>query len=152
MARAKQRGAVLIVSLLLLTAMTLLGVAAINSSTVNLLIVGNLQAQQEAEAASQEAVEAVLSSVTAFGPNASSFPQPISGDRVAQIDRVECRSNEVADGYSATLEIVPEDNTWHVSASYATADGGLSRLHQGVRIRQTMGMCPEGEPEEEDEP
>lgn len=141
----RQRGAVLIVSLLLLVAMTLLGVATINSSTVNLMVVGNLQSQKAAEAAAQEGIEVVLSGIQAFEAADGSFEpfqQPVSGDQVALIERVECRNSAPADGYSATLEVVPEDNTWEVVARHTAPDGAEARVRQGVRIRQTMGLCP----------
>ncbi|WP_157731178.1 PilX N-terminal domain-containing pilus assembly protein [Variovorax sp. HW608] len=56
-----QSGAVLLVSMVLLVLLTLIVVSAIKSTNVNSKIVGNMQRQHEAEAASQQAVEALIS-------------------------------------------------------------------------------------------
>jgi Tfp pilus assembly protein PilX len=59
--RHSQRGVTLIVALVMLVLMTLLALAAINLSTGNLKIVGNMQYQQEATSAAQSAINQVLS-------------------------------------------------------------------------------------------
>ncbi|MEX0731355.1 MAG: PilX N-terminal domain-containing pilus assembly protein [Aquisalimonadaceae bacterium] len=139
----KQRGAVLIISLVLLVAMTLLGVASINSSTVNLRIVGNLQSQKDAESAAQEGVELVLNSANLFmNPPNSAFSESVSNNRTVVIEEVTCRSSVPAQGYSATMTLVPEDNTWRVTASHEDPDGASVRVQQGVRLRQLNGSCP----------
>lgn len=139
----RQRGAVLIISLLLLVAITLLGVSAINSSTVNLMVVGNLQAQQDAEAQTQEAIEAVISSATWFtNPAPAPFDVDVSDDQTVRILSVTCRNSEIAEGYSATMQLVPEVNTWQISARHADASTGQVVIHQGVRMRQPSDRCP----------
>jgi hypothetical protein len=60
--RQRQRGATLIVALVLLMALTLLGVWGYNSSTGNMRIVGNMQVRQEATDAAQAAIERTISS------------------------------------------------------------------------------------------
>lgn len=57
-----QRGVTLIVTLVMLVMMMLLAVAAINMSTTNLKIVGNMQVKQEATSAAQSALNQVMSS------------------------------------------------------------------------------------------
>ncbi len=57
-----QRGATLITGLVMLIVLTLLVVSGIRSSNVNLRIAGNMQAQAEAVAASQQVIEQVISS------------------------------------------------------------------------------------------
>jgi hypothetical protein len=59
---ARQRGLTLIVALIMLVALALLAVWAVNTSTVNTRIVGNTQVRAEALAAAQEAVEETISS------------------------------------------------------------------------------------------
>lgn len=138
-----QRGAALITSLIFLTAMTLLGLASIGTSTTNLRIVGNLQSQRDAEAAAQEGLEQVLDSASPFtAPPATPFNQPISNNRTTVIETLVCRSSEPAQGYSATMTLVPEDNTWQVTSRYTSADGSSATVHQGVRLRQLAGSCP----------
>lgn len=60
--RQTQRGSTLIVGLVMLVLMTLVAIAAINMTTGNLKIVGNMQYQQEARAAAQAAINQVWSS------------------------------------------------------------------------------------------
>jgi len=62
--RAKQAGATLIMALIMLVLMTLLALSAINMSTGNLKVVGNMQYQQEATAAAQSAINQILSKGT----------------------------------------------------------------------------------------
>lgn len=57
----EQRGATLIVALILLVALALLSVWAFNASTMNLRVVGNSQARQEVVAAAQAATELTIS-------------------------------------------------------------------------------------------
>lgn len=83
---SRQRGAVLIVSLIMLVVMTLLGLAAINSSTINLKIINNMQTRQEAMSAAQMAVNQVLSSGGYFlDPSTAptSIPVDINGNGTA---------------------------------------------------------------------
>ena len=61
---ACQRGATLLIALIMLAAMALLAVFAFNSSTLNLRVVGNSQIRQEALAAVQAAIESTISTPT----------------------------------------------------------------------------------------
>ena len=58
----RQRGASLVIALIMLVALSLLAAQAFRSSTTNQRIVGNTQARQEALAAVQAAIEATISS------------------------------------------------------------------------------------------
>lgn len=68
--QTKQRGVTLITALVMLVVLTLLVISAIRSSNVNLRIAGNMQIQEEAIAAAQQATEQVLS--TNFTANPAS--------------------------------------------------------------------------------
>jgi hypothetical protein len=57
-----QRGVTLIIALIMLTALALLAAWAVKSGTMNLRVVGNTQARQEAMAAAQAAIETTISS------------------------------------------------------------------------------------------
>lgn len=59
---SRQRGIVLIVSLIMLVALTLLAVSAIRLSTVNLRSVANAQARTEAMSSAQRSIDLILSS------------------------------------------------------------------------------------------
>jgi hypothetical protein len=57
----RQRGATLIVTLIMLIMLTLFAISAMNTSTTNLQVVGNMQTRHEGLRATQEAIEAVIS-------------------------------------------------------------------------------------------
>lgn len=56
-----QRGATLVIALVMLVLLTLFALSALNTSTSNLKVVGNMQARTEAFNAAQEAIETVIS-------------------------------------------------------------------------------------------
>ena len=66
----RQRGLAMVIGMIMLVLLTLLVVSAINSSSVNLRITGNMQAQDEARAMAQQAIERVL------GVKANFYPTP----------------------------------------------------------------------------
>lgn len=82
-----QRGATLIVALVLLLAMSLFGLWSVKSSTTNLHIVNNTQARQEATAAAQAALEKTISSAlfTQAPTTVAATPlqEDVDGDGVA---------------------------------------------------------------------
>jgi Tfp pilus assembly protein PilX len=56
-----QRGTTLVIALIMLVLLTLFAVSAMNTSTINLKVVGNMQTRSEALAAAQASIEQVLS-------------------------------------------------------------------------------------------
>lgn len=62
--RPRQEGATLLIALVMLVMLTLFAISAMNTSTTNLKIVGNMQQQSEALGASQAAIEAAISTPT----------------------------------------------------------------------------------------
>lgn len=143
-----QSGAVLITAMIFLVIMTLFAVSSINMSNVNFRIVANMQSQKQVDAAVQEAIERTISSMAQFDltPAASTVEATLAGGAViVNVDAPECLDSQVATGYSAVVEnIIPEDNTWEVTASYEDVDysGAKSTIHQGVEIRMLAGNCP----------
>ncbi len=73
-APARQKGATLITALVMLVVLTLLVISAIRSSTVNLQITGNVQIQNEAIAAAQQATEQIISSNFTVNPVSAVIP------------------------------------------------------------------------------
>jgi len=69
---SRQRGATLVIGMIMLILVTLFVLAAINMSTTNLLVMGNEQARHEAIAAAQQVVEQISS--RDFTTN----PQPVT--------------------------------------------------------------------------
>lgn len=140
--RHTQQGAVLIVSLIMLIVLTLFAVTGINLSSVNLKIVGNMQAQKRMEMAAQNAIEQTLSSPTYFNLTPTARTVNVSGYNV-DLAAPNCLQSVAATGYSATSGISPEDNDWEVVAEITDAlSGAKVVIHQGVRIRMLAGNCP----------
>ena len=82
--RHAQRGATLIIALIMLVALAMLSAWAFNGSQMNMRVVGNSQARQEAVSAAQAAVELTIStpafSVDPVAVAASAIPIDIDGD------------------------------------------------------------------------
>lgn len=57
----REEGATLLVALIMLTVLMMFVVSSLNTSTTNLKVVGNMQSKNEALAATQEAIETVIS-------------------------------------------------------------------------------------------
>ena len=76
----RQRGATLIVALILLVAMALLSAWAFNTGTTNLRVVGNSQARHEALAAAQAAVELTISTPVFTSDPAAVAATPVPVD------------------------------------------------------------------------
>ena len=94
---SRQRGATLVIALIMLVALALLAIWAFNSSTANLRIVGNTQVRQEAVAAVQSAIEKTISS-SSFTTN----PTAVAAVPIA----VDVNGDGTND-YTVTLSPVP---------------------------------------------
>lgn len=144
----RQRGAALLVSLMMLIILTLLGLSAVNMSTINFKIVGNRQASMEASMRTQNAIEAVLSDVDNFinptaNPTVDGTVQTTAAVNGVAIGARRCYARQTAPGYSLTWGLAPQDTNWEVVASYAdAATGANTTIRQGVKIRMTSGNCP----------
>ena len=117
--------------------------SAINLSTTNLKIVGNMQAQKYMDAAAQEAIEQVMSTSATFTAPSSTTVSTVMGN--VAVSKADCLGGQTAKGYSAVVtNIIPQDNTWEL---IATTDpdpvtGASSTIHQGVQMRMLAGNCP----------
>lgn len=78
--RSTQRGATLVIGMIMLVLVTLFVLAAINMSTVNLRVMGNEQARNEAVAAAQQAVEQITSVDFTKNPPTTTSPASVSVD------------------------------------------------------------------------
>ena len=74
--RKRQEGATLLVALVMLIMLTLFAVSAMNTSTTNLKVVGNMQLQTEAASAAQQAIELAISTPTFFNNPNNAIPSP----------------------------------------------------------------------------
>ncbi len=138
---SKQRGATLLTSLMILVVLTLLAISAINTSTVNLRIVQNMQVQQQTEAAAQEAIEQVMSTPNTF--NVPAAATIAVNDLSVAIVKPVCVRAFPAAGYSAIWGLAPEDTEWEVVAKVADpATGAKVAIHQGAAVRLAADSCP----------
>ena len=147
-----QRGATLLVTLIMLVVLTLFAVTAFNLSSVNLKIVGNFQQQKETDATVQQALAQVLSTIAAFEDPAvinlcipgGTVPPCAASQHNVTIDRPRCNYTTAARGYTKVLgQLTPEDTNWDVRASYTdTVTNAKAAIVQGVSVRMLAGNCP----------
>ena len=135
---SKQHGATLITALIMLIVLTLLVVSGIRSSSTNLRIAGNMQMQEAAAAAAQQAIENVLSA-TPF----VTTPQTV-GNFTVRIDSATCLS---ATAVPATAAGLPQacqadagtsicyQTTWEITATATDPNTGATAvISQGVSM------------------
>ena len=159
-----QRGATLIVGLIMLVLITLMVTAAFMISTGNLKAVGNMQFRNEAIAAANAATEEVLNSLLTGGsmvaPSGQTIPVDINNDGITDYSVViappTCvRASVAAPGYSSSLSLGNIMTTqsfwntiWDVQADVndTTNTGATVRVRQGVRVlllqSQKTAVCP----------
>lgn len=144
----RQRGATLLVSLIMLVVLTLFAVTGFNLSSVNLRIAGNFQMQKTMEAAAQEAIEQVLSSTAAFGAGSQTitvgtYSVTVTGP-LGGTTGPRCNYAVTAKGYTKKIgELTPEDTDWEFRAVVSdTSSGARAAIVQGVRMRLLTGSCP----------
>lgn len=138
----KQNGATLFVALVLLVMMTLFAISSINMGTINLKIVGNMQATKSLDAEAEAAIEQVMSDGTKFtSPSSTTITSATYGNFT--VDTPVCIDSQTASGYSAVnSQIIPEDNTWEVVTSLSdTLTGATTTIHAGVELRMLAGNC-----------
>ena len=82
----RQRGAALIVSLIMLLLITLLAISSFTLSRSNLQIVGNMQQRNQAFAAAQAAVATVISSTQFTATPTNAVPNPCNGPNTTCVD------------------------------------------------------------------
>ncbi|MBF0192446.1 MAG: hypothetical protein HQL99_15105 [Magnetococcales bacterium] len=136
------RGAVtMLASLFILIILTLMVVSSSNISTVNFRIVANLQSIKTMDAATQQALESVISQSAPFNGSATLYPFTVGSDS-GSVTAPVCIHSQIASGSSATWNMAPRDNTWELTATITnTTTGAVSTMHQGVKIRQLAGVC-----------
>ena len=143
---ARQRGATLIIALIMLLILTLYVVTSVNLGAVDLKIAGNVQAKTLVESAVQQGIEQVLSSETSL-TTSTAQTLSINGISVA-IDKPSCLYSSPVAGYymtaSTQTSLAPLDTQWEVAASGTDAvTGATTAIHQGVRLRLPVGSeCP----------
>lgn len=155
--RSRQTGSTLLVSIIMLVLLTLFVLSAINSGIINLRIAGNTQAQDEARAAGQQAIEQFVGSYANFYPTPASMPSTgydINNDGTADYQvsiataacksarqQIPPRSTVCANGVKSGVYCW--DTTWEVTAVASDARTGTSQsVTQGVSITFPPAFVP----------
>lgn len=153
-----QRGATLIVGLIMLVLITLMVVSAFNMSSANLKSVGNMQFRDEAIAAANVALERVISSDAVFLAPASSTvsvpPYSVSVGTPVCIFAVDIKAGTSAD---PNANLLSEGGSaggigsgsgnykityWDIAAEVSdSATGARAQVTQGVKI--TLPASPD---------
>lgn len=84
--KCRQNGSTLIVALVMLVVLTLLVISAMRSGNTNLRIVGNMQVQEEAAGAGQQAVEQIISKNFTANPVSSVISVDVNNDGTSDYD------------------------------------------------------------------
>lgn len=142
-ARRQQTGVTLAVVLIMLTIILVIAITAINLSSVNLKIVGNVQQRMIAESVAQTAIETTLNSSTYFYNPVSTVPLTPPSSLTVTVGTRVCLGASPAKGYSAAQALVPEDTHWDIPVTVVDNLTGASvTMHQGVGIKMSAGNCP----------
>lgn len=155
---SSQRGATLIIGLIMVVLITLIVVNAFTLSSSNLKSVGNMQMRDESIAAANQAIEQVLSSNFTDPPTATSINVDINkddtNDYVVSVAAPACIRALVAassDGCDSEHPELCSGSTWNtewdIDASVKDVASGASvRVRQGVRVlltdTQKTAVCP----------
>jgi len=75
----RQGGATLLVTLIMLIMLTLFAISAMNTSTTNLQVVGNMQIRNEALASTQQTIEAAISTTAFVDTPGNAIANPCGG-------------------------------------------------------------------------
>ena len=153
--RRAQRGATLIIALIMLVALAMLSAWAFNGSQMNMRVVGNSQARQEAVSAAQAAVELTIStpafSVDPVAVAASPIPIDIDGDATSdyavRLSPAPTPGIETAGATPTTGDSLCADSEWNVRAVVTDPRSNANAaINQGVAIRSlstdTANACP----------
>ena len=144
-----QRGATLIIALILLVVLTLFGISAISTGIMNLRIARNTQVATEAQMAAQRVIDTQISSLATFTtPAGSTSNVDATGAGTTYsvaFSAPDCLYIRPAPGYSYSLApLAPKDTTWRVVATATDAGTGAGvRVTQGVKVRlPNNATCP----------
>lgn len=154
-----QRGATLVVGLVMLALITLLVTTAFTLSNTNLKSVGNMQFRNEALAAANKAIEQIAGSTFTVTPTAQSIPVDINNDgtsdyTVAVLAPVCVRAAPagITTRSSITLgtsmsQVTDWNTVWEIDASVTDPASGASvRARSGVRVVRSQAQknaeCP----------
>lgn len=153
---AAQRGATLIVALIMLLLLTTMVSGAFTLSTTNLKAVHNMQLREEATAAAAAAIEQMISSAFVDSPQSQQILIDLNNNGVAdytvEIAEPQCVGYSQAEANAAssvTLGVMSDstwDTLWEITATVSDPASGTDlTMRQGVRVRlgdaQKTNLC-----------
>lgn len=147
-----QRGATLLVSLIMLVVLTLFAVSMIRGADVSLRVVGNFQQQKIIEQGAWLELEKFISNSANFTTPATQPAACINGLDTActagyhvLLAAPTCINNKTAAGYTLKVgELGPRDDDWEVTATVTDPADDTKvymRMVQGIRVRM-LTDCP----------
>ena len=150
----RQRGAALLVSLMMLLLLTVLAVSAVNMTTLGLKGAANMQDQQLAESTAQAYIDYKLSespptwirNQEAVNSTDDSSTDYNDVEPVVYISRPVCLGAITAPGYEERYmeEINRFDNAWRVDAEVKSDEsvaGESVNISQGVVLKAEVKRC-----------
>lgn len=152
----KQRGAVLVVALLMLLVLTSMAVTTISNSNINLKLVQNQQRQQATEEVATNAINYLLSDINYFVNNSDyvdgngdftiSFPTDVSNGMTVAVNSLQCILQATPSGCSlvegSSAPCHPE-YYWQANISVTDNTSGTSSTFvEGFKFRYLAGYCP----------
>ena len=159
-ARAGERGAALVVGLIMLVLITLMLITALNLGTTNYRAMTNMQFRSEAVSAANKAIEQVISTPFTAAPAAESINVDIDNDAdtdyIVNVAVPQCISATPAFGSDPSSLSLPTSMTvsstwntvWDLDATAEdTAQSGTNvRVRAGVRVllseAEKDAVCP----------
>lgn len=137
----RQKGVVLVVSLLMIAVLALLATASINLGAGNMLIVQNQQSEQIAVTAADALIEETLSDLTILSNRTALAAENRDGVTVSRTAPV-CVGQTTLAGFSLTNNLALQHNYFRFDVSATETDTGASvDIHTGVRVLQNAGSC-----------
>jgi hypothetical protein len=159
--RRSQRGAALVVGMIMLVLITLMLVTALNLGTTNFRAMSNMQYRAEAVAAANEAIEQVISSPFTNAPAAEAIDVDVDNDAdvdyVVQVATPTCIFADQASGADPSSLSLPVsmsaastwNTVWDLDANVNDAENAGAadvRVRAGVRVllseAQKNAVCP----------
>ena len=136
----RQKGVVLVVSLLMIAVLALLATASINLGGTSMQVLSNQQAQQDTAAAAETEIEATISELGNFTNGVAWQGQRdgINVDRSAPV----CVGDAIMPGFSLTNQLALQHNYYQFRVTATDADSGAATAARvGVRVLQNAGTC-----------
>lgn len=143
MSISTQRGAALLVSLMMLLLLTVLAISAVNMTSLGLRSTANMQDQQLAEAAVQTVIDNKLSGGASFFRGILAASTTYREGYTVSLAAPACLGSRTAGGFEERYgeEISRFDNAWKVVGSVSGDFGESVSITQGVILKVDVVAC-----------